>query len=326
MNRVLLFKFWRDCRWLLLGCCSVVTLFATLRVWLVSQLDAGRFRQILELLPTDFRKLSPVDFDWAVSYTGRLSFLFEEPLVHLSLFVWCIARGSDAVSGELDRGTGEILFSHPMSRRRYLALHIATTVLGIFAISAALWFGQWLGIQLFDAKQFVYPELSLGSSMLSVPLPFMEPEEKFVPMTELVVPSVMFPAACVYAGLGLVVASVATFASSFDRLRWRTIGIASGFYVLQAILKIMGTMVESLSVLEYFTIFSLFEPEKLVAVADLAPDHVWSLWLGVDAAAAGSAAHGLGAAGALLALYSLAAFLFTLSMIIFDRRDLPAPV
>lgn len=326
MNRVLLFKFWRDARWLLLGCCSVVMLFAALRVWLVSQLDAGRFRQILELLPSDFRKLSPVDFDWAVSYTGRLSFLFEEPLVHLSLFVWCIARGSDAVSGELDRGTGEILFSHPMSRRRYLSLHIATTLLGVGLISGALWLGQWLGIQLFDAKQFVYPELSLGSSLLTVPLPFMEPEERLVPMRELVTPSVMFPAACVYAGLGWVVSSVATFASSLDRLRWRTIGIASGFYVVQAILKILGTMVESLSVLEYFTIFSLFEPEKLVAVADLAPGHVWSIWLGAEAQAAGSAAHGLGASGALLALGSLAAALFIASIIVFDRRDLPAPV
>ncbi|MEZ6108244.1 MAG: hypothetical protein R3B96_19610 [Pirellulaceae bacterium] len=173
MTRTLLLKFWRDARWLLLGCCSVVSLFAMLRVWIVSQLDTQRFRQILELLPTDFRKLSPVDFDWAVSYTGRLSFLFEEPLVHLCLFVWCIARGSDAVSGELDRGTGEILFSQPLSRRRYLGLHIATTLLGVLTISTAVWLGQWVGIQLFSAKQLVYPSLSLGAPTWSVPLPFL---------------------------------------------------------------------------------------------------------------------------------------------------------
>ena len=114
MIQALLIKLWRDSRWLLLGCLSVEFAFAMLRVWFVSRLDGSRFQQILELLPGNIQKWTPVEFDWIVSYAGRISFTFQEPIVHFCLFVWCVARGSDAISGEIDRGTMEMLLSQPL--------------------------------------------------------------------------------------------------------------------------------------------------------------------------------------------------------------------
>jgi len=47
--------------------------FGWFRVTLVCELDTGKFRQIIDLLPSDWRKFASVDFDWMVSYLGRTS-------------------------------------------------------------------------------------------------------------------------------------------------------------------------------------------------------------------------------------------------------------
>jgi len=318
-------KLWRDARWLLLGCCLTTAAFAGVRVWLVAQLDTSRFRQILELLPGDFREWSPVDFDWIVGYTGRLSFIFQEPLVNFCLFVWCIARGSDAISGELDRGTGEMLLAQPISRRRYLMLHVVLTLIGIVAIAGSVWGGQAIGVQVISAKQTEMPSLRLPGS-IGIPIPFLTPVEKFVPMRELVDPLKLVPATLVFASLGVMLAGVTTFVSSWDRYRWRTIGIATGFYVIQALIKLLATVVPSLKFLSWLTIFSAFEPEKIVAVADLAPEATWHFLLGPEAAAAGAAASGLGTSGAIAVLIGIGALGYFAAFAIFERRDLPSPL
>ena len=325
MNLALLGKFWRDSRWLLLGCVAVSATFAAIRVWLVAQLDTSRFRQILELLPGDFRAWSSVDFEWIVSYPGRLSFIFQEPLVHFCLFVWCIARGSDAVAGELDRGTGEMLLSQPVSRRRYLAWHVSLTLAGVVVIAGAVWGGQALGIHLISAKQFDFARIGLSPSF-GIPLPFLKPTERFVPMRELVDVGIMIPATVSFAALGFLMAGFTTLASACDRFRWRTIGIATGCYIVQTILKLLATVVPSLGWLKFTTVFSAFEPEKFGAIADQAPAVRWAFILNEQAASAGTAAHGLGASGAIALLLSLAAVCFVAAFVIFDRRDLPAPI
>ena len=319
-------KIWRDSRWLLVGCTSVVFAFATIRVWLVSQLDTSRFRQILELLPGDFRKWTPVEFDWIVSYPGRISFTLQEPLVHLCLFVWCIARGSDAVSGELDRGTLEMMLSQPVSRRRYLATHTIITTLGVLVISSSLWFGSCLGIASFGAKVSDFPQLDLGGPIPVVPLPFLKPVERVVPMRDLVDPFVLLPAVVAYGAMGLALAGLTTFASACDRYRWRTVGIAAGFYVVQTILKLLSTVVSWLGWLRYTTVFSVFTPEKFVSIADLAPHQAWAGVLDESAAAAGVAAQGIGAGGAIALFLVLATLGFGAAFIVFERRDLPAPL
>ena len=46
--------------------------------------------------------------------------LYEEPMIYMIMTIWCVARSSDVVSGELGRGTMEILLSQPVSRRQAL--------------------------------------------------------------------------------------------------------------------------------------------------------------------------------------------------------------
>src|SRR6188768_4116856 len=108
MNRYLLKKTIRESRWLLLGCSSAVWAFCWLRVWMVSRIETDRFKAILEMLPTDWRRFLSVDLEWLITYPGRISLAYQELIVILCMAIWSIARGSDAVSGELNRGTLEM--------------------------------------------------------------------------------------------------------------------------------------------------------------------------------------------------------------------------
>ena len=57
--------------WLLLLAIGIgLFAFGWFRVTLVCELDTGKFRQIIDLLPSDWRKFASVDFDWMVSYLG----------------------------------------------------------------------------------------------------------------------------------------------------------------------------------------------------------------------------------------------------------------
>ena len=324
MTQAILIKLWRDSRWLLLGCLSVEFAFAMLRVWFVSRLDGSRFQQILELLPGNIQKWTPVEFDWIVSYAGRISFTFQEPIVHFCLFVWCVARGSDAISGEIDRGTMEMLLSQPLSRARYLACHVLTTLVGILAISAGLWGGLLAGIYVFEANVLEFPSLDLLG--FSLPLPMLEPEEAKVPLGMLVNPNVFVPAILTFAAFGAMLAAFTTLASSFDRYRWRTIGIATSFYIVQSILKMLATAVPGLKWLQFTTIFSAFEPEKYVSIADLAPESTWSIILDPGLESAGRAAMGLGAGGSLVFFITTSLLCYGIAFWQFQRRDLPAPI
>ena len=99
MTRVLLRKYVHDAKWLLIACGGTMFAFCWIRVWIVSRLDTGRFKAILDLLPYDWQRFTPVDFDWLITYTGRISLAWDELIVVLCVSIWAIARGSDCVSG-----------------------------------------------------------------------------------------------------------------------------------------------------------------------------------------------------------------------------------
>ena len=58
MNRALLWKCFRESRWLLLSCTAAVYAFCWVRVWMVGRIDTERFGAILDLLPGDWKKFT----------------------------------------------------------------------------------------------------------------------------------------------------------------------------------------------------------------------------------------------------------------------------
>ena len=238
--------------------------------------------------------------------------------------VWAIARGSDTVSGPLGRGTLEMMLAQPLSRLKYILCKSGLTLVGSVVIASAAWLGMVGGIENTTVKQENQPiKLEIPLIKIEVEIPFTrapgEPER--IPLSDHVDANDMIPPALNLIGLGIFFGGFTTLMSAWDQYRWRTIAIAAGFLVVQMLLRVMSLSMEDVDWLAYTTIFSLYEPEVLVAYAATNPDGVWSFLF--ERSEGEWHLGGLGYFG-LLSGAGLAGFVG--AMVIFCRRDLPAPV
>lgn len=326
MNRSLLKKNVRECQWLLLACAAAIFAFCWLRVWMVGRLATDRFRAILEMLPNDWRRFLSVDLEWLITYPGRISLAYQELIVILCVAIWSIARGSDAVSGELNRGTLEMLLAQPLSRGRILFTQAVVTLCGVAILAAAAFGGTGAGVYTTKVKEDVSPHIAVPFYVpgigTQVPLPFGKRTTRYAPMYHKVDMRLFLPATANLFALGVMIAGFSMLMSSWDRYRWRTIGIVTGVLVVQVMLKIAGMASESTRWLKYLSVLSAYEPEAFVRVADTMPHAAWSFiiydahgkWMSFGPLAYDLVLIGLG-------LASLAG-----AAVIFARRDLPAPL
>ena len=319
MNRALWKKAAQESYLLFVGCALVLYLFCWVRVWITSRLEMGRFQNILESLPDSWQRLAPVPIEQLFSYEGRIAVTYEEPVVYLMMAVWCIARSSDAVSGGLGRGTMEMLLAQPVSRREVISTHTTATVIGVLLLATVAYLGTLTGIATTSVTELSKP---LALPVLGLSVPFTGGEAITVPMSQKVAPATFLPAAVNYFGLGVFLVGFTTFMSSWDRYRWRTIGITVGFYVVSTILELVGLAVEGFEWVKALTFFSAYEPVRFVSEATLHPEREWA-WLVWDEAGVASALGPLACDAILLGLGAVGVLAGT---VIFCRRDLPAPL
>ncbi len=322
MNRALRKKYFAEC-WLVWGGIAIgIVMFCWFRVWIVGELDTAQFRQIIDLLPKDWRKFSPVNFDWLVSYLGRTSLTLDEPMLIMLVTGWCMIRGSDVVSGELSRGTMEMLLSQPVSRGSLFWNHALWTLSLLALLVLLAWGAMAMGIFTTSVEETTYPEIKIPLASYSIPLRFLPPVTETIAMATVVNPLAYAPGVINLFCLGVFFAGFSAFCSACDRYRWRTIGIVVGFYFLNAGLKLLGVASEKLSWVTNFSVFGFYSPASQI---ENAQENPWTtLWLFEwdD--------HGqITGNGTLLncgVLLLLGTILFLAGSRIFERRDLPAPM
>lgn len=319
MNRTLIKKSIRESYLLFLGCGSVLYLFCWVRVWITSRLEMGRFQNILENLPESWQRLAPVPISDLFSYEGRIAVTYEEPVVYLMMAVWCIARSSDAVSGPLGRGTMEMLLAQPVTRRQVILTHTGVNVLGALALAIIAFLGTYTGIQTTTVVQNSPP---VEVPLFGFDIPFTGGAPVDTPMRDVVTPQRFAPAAINYFGLGVFLIGLTTLTSSWDRYRWRTIGIAVAVYVLSTILELLGLAVEGFEWVKVFTFFSAYEPVRFVTEGLAYPDREWA-WIVTGLPEQGWQIGPLGGTAILTCLGLVGIVLATYT---FCRRDLPAPI
>ncbi len=322
LNRALLKKYVRES--LLLWIFTAIGLFAFgwFRVWIVSEVDTARFQQILELLPKDWRRFSAVDFDWIISYLGRTSLTLDEPMIMMLTALWTIVRGSDVVSGEISRGTLEIVLAQPLSRTRVFTQHFVLTLLGLLFLVILIWFGMSIAVWTTNIEEIVYPVVRVPLSNYEIPLTFVEPKSSVVPMHDKVKPLQFLPGIVNLFCFGFFMTGFSMLASSLDRFRWRTLGIVVGAYFLQGMIKLGALGSEKLFWFKYFTVFSLYEPALSVEIWDTRPEQ--ALWL---LRTSGSEEWvGLAPLSFNALLLFMGAACFAVGLRTFQKRDLPAPI
>ena len=201
-------------------------------MWGTSKFEASQIRSLLEILPEDWLDFITVPVHFFVTSSGQISVGFDGPALWILMALWTVARGSDVVSGEIGRGTMEMMLAQPVRRSAVLISHSVVTLLGTVVLALSAWLGICIGLSLFELSDDVKPAMFLA------------------------------PASNLFA-LGVFFAGFTTLVSSLDRYRWRTIGITVGFLLVSMLLKILAMSDPYFEPIGWLTFLSCFEPMEL---------------------------------------------------------------
>ncbi len=242
-------KSWGDQRGLVLAMAALWAAFPWIYLWLSAQIPMPAFHDVLlRAIPDDWQKLSGVPFTEVATYAGRVALAFVDPVVVLAATVWGITRGSDAVSGQVERGTMEMLLAQPVTRRAVFATQAFATTAGAAVLCSVLLASVWTAVS-------------------------------FGPWAGKVEPERFVPAVLNVFGLMVCMAGITACVSAADSYRWRTIGILCSFYVFSILAKLVGRMSGAFAWAGYLSVFNAYEPQRLVGdTAD-----VWRLLAIYDA-------------------------------------------
>jgi ABC-2 type transport system permease protein len=247
MNRALWTKAVGDARLLLAALAVLMFGFNWLFVWLTSLVELGAFGVFLQALPGEFESLLGVPLAKVATTTGRIALAYVDPVVIFTMVTWSLARGSDVVSGEIGRGTMEILLAQPVARLSLLGTQAAVTTAGSLVLALAAWLGTCQGLALTGLMKEVEPR-------------------HFIPAAVNLFAATFF------------LSAVTTLVSAFDSQRWRTLGIVGAFYIVELLLKIVARMAPKFDWLMYATFLAAFEPQSLV----IYPERAWQVSLRYD--------------------------------------------
>lgn len=233
LNRAVWRQAWGDQKLLLLALAALWAAFPWIYIWLQAQVPMGDFQMLLRLIPDDWQKLSGVPLAEVATHAGRVALAFVDPIVILGATVWGVTRGSDVVSGPLERGTMEMVLAAPVRRTAVYASHAAATIAGGAVACGVLLAGLWSAV-------------ALG------------------PWSASLEPARFAPAVANVFGLMVCMAGVAGLVSAAGSHRSRTIGIMCGFYVLSLLLKLVGRLSSRLGWAGWLSVFTAYEPQRLV--------------------------------------------------------------
>jgi ABC-2 type transport system permease protein len=237
MNPAIWKKAVSDAWRLLLASTVLLVLFSWLFVWLMSQFSVQKLQFLLTFMPETLRgmveSMSGVPMDALVTPLGRLSALYVHVVTMLVCVAWALARGSDSISGEIGRGTMDLILTLPVWRVTVMAVPAVVAALGGMLLVASLWLGTELALLRFrfdgavSAAQFLPGAINLFCMMFCF-------------------------------------TGITTLVSSWNRDRWRTMAWAGGFFIVSLILEMVGRMWSGGEWLSYFTFLTLFQPQRLI--------------------------------------------------------------
>ncbi len=325
MFRLLLKKYWTE-TWLLWSACALILVFFPwIRLWTISQFELSGFEPIIKQFKA-FEKFSPVPLSQFLTYEGIIGLTFAEPVLLLAVLTFAIARGSDVVSGELGRGTMEMLLAQPISRLKLLLAHGVVSVSGLALLAVCCWIGLYAGIQT-NATPVVQPKSSITIPGFGIAFgnPFEETKTVMTPLSELVSASLYIPSCMNLFGLGFLVFSLSVFLSSWDMYRWRTIGIVIGVYVLQLLLFILSKSTPKTRFLMPMSFFGAYQPDWMVQAINNEKMPMFALYRIRQNAMGFLGDIELGPLGYTFILLTLGSTLYIAAAVVFHSRDLPAP-
>jgi len=323
--RILLKKYILETWPLWLACAFVLVFFPWVRIWTVSQFELSGFASLIEQFKA-FEKFSPVPLSQFLTYEGIIGLTFAEPILLLAVLTFSIARGSDVVSGELGRGTMEMLLAQPISRLKLLLSHGFISVAGLAVLCLLTWIGIVLGLHTNSTLvQQPKTEVSIPGTPISFSNPFEESKSVLTPLHELVSSELYIASTINLFSLGFFMFCLSVFMSSWDQYRWRTIGLVIGVYVAQILLFVLAKSTPRTRFLMPFSFFGAYQPDWMVQSIGSENMPMFAIFRYRSVPNGFFSNIEIGPLGYSLILIGLGLSLYTLACVIFCRRDIPAP-
>ncbi len=227
--------------WLQLAVCStLLVLFSWIFVWLMSLLKIGAWSSLLSLVPKVFQPLIDVPLADLATPTGQLSVLYVHVITMLVCVGWALGRGSDSISGEIDRGTMDLILSLPVRRVSVMAIPAVVATAGAAVLAGSVWVGTWLGVMTVQ----LHGDVSLRQ---------------------------LLPGAVNLFAMTFCLTGITTLFSSWSRDRWRTIWMTGGLFVVSMIIKMVARLWKAGAWLKYLSFLSAFQPQELILMETSTP-------------------------------------------------------
>lgn len=324
MFRILLKKCLSEALLLWSACALVLFFFPWVRIWTVSQFELSGFAPIIEQFRA-FEKFSPVPLEQFLSYHGVIALTFDEPVLILCVLVWSISRGSDVVSGELGRGTMEMLLAQPVSRFQVFAAHAVVTITGLALLCCLVFAGLFAGIHTNSTPVRSTAEVTIPFLNWNINNPVAKPTTEMVPLSELVSATDYIVPTMNLFSLGFVVLGLSVLMSSWDQYRWRTIGAVIGVYVLQLLLFVLSKSTPKMALFKPFSFLAAYQPDWIVQTVHRSPETAWQWWLVPQDGQKMTMMEQLGPLSYVTILLVLGSVAYGIAFWRFQTRDLPAP-
>lgn len=108
--------------------------------------DNPDYSRLMNEMPESYRALITAGTGGDVtSPAGYLNIELLSLMGPLMVLVYAIGNGANAIAGEEDRGTLELLLAHPVSRARLVLDKLVALAAGVALLTAVLWLAVWVG-------------------------------------------------------------------------------------------------------------------------------------------------------------------------------------
>jgi len=167
----------RDQRWALLGWSSGLAFISLFLLYFYPFISrASEVLKVLDNLPPVIKNLVGKN-NFMATPEGFLNLQPFSILAPLLFIIFAISKGGDATAGEEERGTLDLLLSHPLPRWRLVLAKFAAQAAALLVLSLVFWSSMAAGTRLFGVAvdwlrlaQVIFSLLLLGLTFLSMAL------------------------------------------------------------------------------------------------------------------------------------------------------------
>lgn len=331
MTFILVRKLLRDIRWPLLVVWLLLFSFSGLWVKIAHSVTteiAPFFNTLGELAKLGGKKEVKETFDKVVfagpgkvsqAVLGGSNINFNRPLDFLSVqmlhpivmtlaCLWGIGRAAGAISGEIEKGTMELLLSQPVPRDRLILAHLLVDWLVIPIICSANLLGTQAG--LWAVGDFVVDYTAITKAGLPG-----IPANKAPEVLEFTTKD-QWGAAVELVALMFAISGMTMAFSACGRSRWRVIGWSVLTILIMFIVNVLGQLWEDIAFLRPLSIFYYYQPQLIWLQRN------WMLDLGE----VWNGGKPMFQIPPVVVLFAVGTAGYFVALRVFTRRDLPSPL